>query len=97
MKKQALLLMMLLIPHFSVDAKQQTVILEVPGMNCAVCPFTIRKALQQVDGVSNAEVSFKAKQAVVTFDDNKTKLATLITATTNAGYPSTLKQQNINE
>ena len=30
-------------PAFAAD---QTVLLAVPGMNCAVCPITVKKALQ---------------------------------------------------
>ena len=37
-------------------------------------------------------VTFKTKLAVVTFDDEKTTVKALTEATTNAGYPSTLKE-----
>ena len=47
-------------------AAPKTVTLEVPTMNCVTCPFTVEKALQKVDGVSKAEVTFKTKLAVVT-------------------------------
>ena len=33
-------------------------------------------------------VSFKKKKATVTFDDSKTNVAALTTATTNVGFPS---------
>jgi len=69
-------------------AASKTVTLSVPGMTCAACPITIRKALTEVDGVTDAEVSFDTKEAVVTFDDAKTDVSTLIEATTDAGYPS---------
>ena len=42
-------------------------------------------------GVAKVVVSLAAKTAIVTFDDAKTTVPALITATTNAGYPSTLK------
>ena len=61
-------------------------------MTCAACPITIKKALTDVDGVTEAEVSFDKKEAVVTFDDTKTNVSALIEATTNAGYPSHLGQ-----
>ena len=61
-------------------------------MTCAACPITIKKALTEVDGVTEAEVSFDKKEAVVTFDDTKTSVSVLIGATTNAGYPSHLGQ-----
>ena len=73
-------------------AASKTVTLSVPGMTCAACPITIKKALTDVDGVTDAEVSFDKKEAVVTFDDTKTDVSALIEATTNAGYPSHLAQ-----
>ncbi|MDF1584555.1 MAG: mercury resistance system periplasmic binding protein MerP [Methyloprofundus sp.] len=96
MKKIALL-SLLSVPLFSIIsltafAKPQTVTLEVPTMNCVTCPFTVKKALQNVDGVSKAEVTFENKLAVVTFDDEKTTVKTLTEATTNAGYPSRVKE-----
>ena len=73
-------------------AAPKTVTLSVSGMTCAACPITIKKALTEVDGVTEAEVSFDKKEAVVTFDDTKTSVSALIEATTNAGYPSHLGQ-----
>jgi periplasmic mercuric ion binding protein len=73
-------------------AASKTVTLSVPGMTCAACPITIKKALTEVDGVTAAEVSFDKKEAVVTFDDAKTDVSTLIEATTDAGYPSRVAQ-----
>ncbi|MDF9391684.1 MULTISPECIES: mercury resistance system periplasmic binding protein MerP [Methylococcus] len=70
----------------------QTVTLSVPGMTCAACPITVKKALTKVDGVSKVEVSFEKQEAVVTFDDAKTSTAALAQATANAGYPSTVKE-----
>lgn len=76
----------------SASAKEQTVTLEVPTMNCVTCPFTVKKALQNVEGVTKAEATFETKLAVVTFDDEKTTVKALTEATTNAGYPSIVKQ-----
>lgn len=73
-------------------AAQQTVTLAVPGMSCAACPITVKKALTQVDGVTRAEVDYATRQAVVSFDDAKTNVARLTRATADAGYPSTLKE-----
>lgn len=71
-------------------AAPQSVTLSVPGMDCAACPITVKKALTRVEGVSKAEVSFEKRQAVVWFDDAKTSAAALTRATTNAGYPSSV-------
>ena len=73
-------------------AEPQTVTLSVPGMDCAACPITIKKALNKVEGVAKVEVSFEKKLAIVTFDNAKTNLAKLTQATANAGYPSSEKK-----
>ncbi|KAB2913239.1 MAG: mercury resistance system periplasmic binding protein MerP [Hyphomicrobiaceae bacterium] len=71
-------------------AAEQTVKLAVSNMYCAACPSTVKKALSAVPGVTKADVSFKDKSAVVTFDDQTTTVDTLIAAATNAGYPTKL-------
>jgi len=73
-----------------VTAAQKTVTLSVPTMYCEVCPITVKKALSKVPGVSQAKVDFKTRQAIVTFDDAKTSVQALTSATKDAGYPSTL-------
>ena len=72
-------------------AAEQSVTLNVPSMNCAACPITVKKALKKVDGVISAEVTYKTKQAFVVFEDESTSVDALIAATTNAGYPSELE------
>lgn len=71
-------------------AATQTVTLSVPGMTCAACPITVKKALFKVEGVSQVNVIFEKREAVVTFDDAKTNAEALTHATENAGYPSTV-------
>ena len=73
-------------------AASQTVILSVPGMTCASCPFTVKTALTRVEGVIKAEVSFESREATVTFDDTKTSAEALTQASKNAGYPASLKE-----
>jgi mercuric ion binding protein len=72
-------------------AGSKTVTLTVSNMTCATCPLTVKMALTKVEGVSKATVDFDKKEAVVTFDDAKTTAAALIKATTDAGYPSAVK------
>ena len=73
-----------------VMAAIQTVTLSVPGMNCAACPITVKKALGKVPGVSETEVNLDKREAAVTFDDARTNVEALTRATLNAGYPSTV-------
>jgi periplasmic mercuric ion binding protein len=72
-------------------AADRTVKLAVQNMYCAACPHTVKSSLQSVPGVKAVSVSFADKIAVVTFDDMKTNVKALTTATTNAGYPSSPK------
>jgi mercuric ion binding protein len=72
-------------------AAEKTVTLAVQNMYCAACPHTVKSSLQSVPGVKAVSVSFKNKTAIVTFDDAKTNVKALTTATTNAGYPSSPK------
>ncbi len=71
-------------------AATTTVTLLLPGMTCATCPITVKKALNKVEGVENIEVTLVKKEAVVTFDDAKTTVEALLETTKNAGYPSTV-------
>ena len=78
----------------NVIAKKQTITLVVENMTCSLCPVTVKKALKAVEGVHEARVSLEAGNAVVTFDDEKLDVHSLIVATTNAGFPSTLTQED---
>lgn len=70
----------------------QTVTLSVPGMTCAACPITVKKALSRVDGVQEVNVSYKNREASVAFDDASTSVEALTKAVENAGYPTSVKQ-----
>jgi len=88
-----LFLVLVLVAAIPGIAATRTVTLAVPTMTCPVCPITVKKALQSVQGVSNVEVSYAKKEAVVTYDDSKATVVGLTKATANAGYPSTPKSQ----
>lgn len=81
-------------------AQQGTVVLDVKNMTCAMCPITVRKALEKVPGVIKTEAKYEGDGvgwARVTFDPNKTTVQTLIQATTNAGYPAQIKKRTSDE
>ena len=92
MKKLATLIALAAALSTPAWAATKTVTLSVPGMTCAACPITVKKALTKVDGVQKAEVSYEKREAVVTFDDAKTNADALTKAIANAGYPSSVKQ-----
>ena len=69
-------------------AGEQTVKLSVSGMWCVGCAYMVKQTLSDVEGVQTVEMSARKKVAVVTFEDTKTDVATLMTATAGAGFPS---------
>lgn len=72
-------------------AAVKTVTLSVSNMTCAVCPITVKKALQKISGVQKVNVSYETKEAIVIFDDTKVSVGQLESATFEAGYPAKLK------
>ncbi len=91
MKTSKLLSALLLAAALPALAATKTVTLSIPSMTCPVCPITVKKALKAVPGVSQVNVNFDKKDAVVSFDDSKTSVAALTKATADAGYPSKLE------
>ena len=79
-------------PLAAIAAQPQTVVLDVRNMTCEVCPITVKTALGKVPGVTAVKVDFEKKTATVKFDPDRTDVAALVQATTNAGYPSSAHQ-----
>ena len=72
-------------------ASEQTVTFDVPGMTCALCPVTVRKAMEGVEGVKKVDVDFEARTATVVFDPSVTSIDFIAAASANAGYPAAVK------
>ena len=77
-------------PATTASTEQKMVTLDVPGMFCPTCPYTVRKSLEKLSGVMEVETSSDTKTAVVKYDPSKVDIDALIAATTNVGYPSTV-------
>lgn len=75
-------------PETTTPASFQQVVLDVEGMTCSACSTTVRTALEGIEGVYQAEVTYEPPQAVVRFDPSEVSIEDLIRATKNAGYPS---------
>jgi mercuric ion binding protein len=72
----------------------RTVTLNVKNMTCAVCPITVKKALEHVSGVQQVSIDYASKTATVQFDDTMATADKLTEATKVAGYPSSIKKDN---
>jgi periplasmic mercuric ion binding protein len=69
-------------------AAEQTIRLSVPGMSCPSCPYIIKAAIGDVDGVRSVAVSFETRSAVVVYDDDITTARAITSSTLFVGYPS---------
>jgi periplasmic mercuric ion binding protein len=69
------------------------VMLDIPGMNCPVCPISVRKALERLPGVVTAKADLSSKSAEVTFDPDRISPERLAKAVSDAGYPATIRAQ----
>lgn len=65
---------------------RQDIIIKVGGMSCVRCSSAVENALNAVNGVESATVSYANGRAEVSFDDSLTDLKTLEKAIKKAGY-----------
>lgn len=69
-------------------ATEQTVTFTVDNMTCALCPVTVKAAMEGVEGVRAVDIDFEARTATVIFDPAATSADAVATASANAGYPA---------
>ncbi|WP_375567560.1 heavy-metal-associated domain-containing protein [Oceaniradius stylonematis] len=69
-------------------AAEQTVTFTVDNMTCALCPVTVKRAMEGVAGVRAVEIDFEARTATVVFDTAATNAEAIAAASANAGYPA---------
>ena len=70
----------------------ESVTLDVKGMDCATCPITVKTVLKKQPGVTDVKVDFKKATAEITFDPDKVSREKLAQAVTEAGFPSTARR-----
>jgi mercuric ion binding protein len=66
----------------------RTTTFAIRNMTCALCPITVRKAME---GVKSVAVDFDAKTATVVFDPSATNADAIASASANAGYPASVR------
>ncbi|MFH0882556.1 MAG: cation transporter [bacterium] len=66
---------------------ETTTTLKVQGMSCMHCVMHVKNALiEDVQGVSSADVSLEKGEATITYDPSVAELAAMADAVTEAGY-----------
>jgi len=68
------------------NTQENTAILNIGGMHCAMCVKTVERSLNSLDGVRGATVNLATEKAQVVFDSEKVALADLRTVVESAGY-----------
>jgi mercuric ion binding protein len=78
----------------SANAGERTVTLDVDNVSCATCAPIVKLTLSRMPGVSRVVIVVRAGTATasVTFDDARVTADALSVATTNAGFPSRLRE-----
>jgi mercuric ion binding protein len=74
-------------------AEPARVVLDVPGMNCSLCPISVKKALERVPGVVKASADLATKSAQATYDPARVTPAALAKAVGDAGFPATVRDK----
>ncbi|MFC1823265.1 metal-binding (seleno)protein [Thermodesulfobacteriota bacterium] len=67
-------------------ADNAEVSLHIEGMICIVCPSIIKAALEELDGVHSARVSFKTKRGEVSFDPSMMSKARIVKKISEIGF-----------
>jgi len=75
-------------------AREAETILQIDGMSCAGCAGRSERALQDVKGVLSATVNFANHTAHIRYLQGATDPAALAMATTQAGYPGTIENDD---
>ena len=86
-----ILLMATLTGAPAVAGQDATATFDVDKMTCATCPIAVKKAMERVDGVKEVKVDYESKTAVVTFDPEATTTSAIGQASTDVGFPATVK------
>ncbi|MHC5268526.1 heavy metal translocating P-type ATPase [Enterococcus sp. LJL98] len=71
---------------YEVRHNDQTMTFIIEGMTCSSCAQTIEKAVQNLDGMTQASVNLATERMLVTFDPTQLQASAIMTAVEKAGY-----------
>lgn len=72
-------------------------VFRVDGMTCGMCALSIKIALKRLDGVEDADVSYKDEKAKVWYENDKVTVDEMIKAIENAGNYKVNVIENVGE
>lgn len=71
---------------------EQLITLDVENMTWVGCVVAVRNSLEALEGINETEVDLDEKTAIVYFDPLKVSVAKMVKATTDVGFPSSIRQ-----
>ena len=78
----------------SVSLFAAELVLNITGMTWpSSWPVSVRRVLEELDGVKKARVSFQLKEAIVEFNKKKVNVKKMIDALNSEGYGGSLKKK----
>ncbi len=75
-------------------ANIQKVKLDIEGMTCTGCEYSVETALTKIAGVTNAEADYEGKSAEVAFDPEVAAVAQLVEAVNKTGFKAKAEELN---
>jgi mercuric ion binding protein len=72
----------------AIAAEPARVTLDVPSMNCSLCPIAVAGVLRKQPGVQEVKADLDSKSAQVVYDPARTTPERLARAVSDAGYPA---------
>lgn len=61
-------------------------IMKIKGMSCMHCSARVKRALEELDGVTRAEISLDEGTALIDYDEAKVSVSKMEAAVEDAGY-----------
>ncbi len=77
---------------FGANAAEAVATFDIDKMTCAGCRYIVKQSMNSVEGVQDVEVSYRQRQAIVTYDDTLADPQAIAAASAANGYPATMVQ-----
>lgn len=69
----------------------------IEGMHCDSCAADIKETLEETAGVSEVDVTFQRKTAIVNFDQDTVQQSTIVKKIQDLGYTATISGESQSE
>lgn len=98
MKRTLMIAVLLILPVSIMAAEKRIIELGVQGMSCQFCAINVKKKLNKIPGINNAEVSLKEEKATIEITSGqKIDLKTLKKTISELGFTPGKVTGDLNE